>query len=301
MPNFLIFGAQKSGTTTLADHLSKHPQVYMSPMKEPGFFDFENRTPDFKGPKDKELYQHMVTDLAAYQGLFSGVTDEQAIGEATTWYLYSQQAPVRIKHYLPDVKLIAILRNPVDRAYSAFLHARRDDRETVHNFVEALDQEDARIAQNWEYLWRYKQMGFYFPQLSRYFEQFPPAQIRIYLFDDLSARPTELLDDICDFLEIDAALMPEISKRYNVSGIPKNRLLHNLVVSQDSLVKRAIRPFIPSEAVRQQIRSRISKRNLSKPEMSAEAREKLVGVYREDVAKLETLIDRDLSHWLAVS
>ncbi|NEP18055.1 MAG: sulfotransferase [Leptolyngbya sp. SIO4C1] len=297
MPNFLIVGAQKAGTTTLAQHLSRHPQIYISSVKEPGFFDFEGREPDFRGPNDQALYQHMVTDLKTYQSLFTKVAQERAIGEATTWYLYSPEAPKRIAHYIPTVKIVAILRHPVDRAYSAFLHATRDRRETVSDFTQALDLETDRIAQNWEYLWRYQQMGFYATQLRRYFQHFDKSQIKIYLYEDLSQAPEALLSDLCDFLDVDSALMPKLSKRLNASGIPKNRLLHSLLSSPNPL-RKMLKPLIPSQELREQIRLRLKNRNLSKPRLSAETRAELTQRYRADILQLEALIDRDLSHWL---
>src|ERR687894_3261543 len=113
MPNFFIIGAQKAGTTSLYYYLKQHPQIYMSPRKEPHFF---------KG-MHSELRKSgrglpPVTDLGDYQALFRGVTDEKAIGEASASYLYSPKAPALIKSSIPDAKLIAVLRNPADRAYS---------------------------------------------------------------------------------------------------------------------------------------------------------------------------------------
>ena len=111
MPNFLIVGAQKAGTTSLHYYLKQHPQIYMSLRKEPHFF--EGMHWDFYRPGRIML---PVTDLADYQALFEGVTDEKAIGEASASYLYSPKAPTLIKRSIPDARLIAILRNPADRS-----------------------------------------------------------------------------------------------------------------------------------------------------------------------------------------
>lgn len=132
LPNFLIIGAAKAGTTSLYHYLAQHPQIYMSPIKEPNFFALEERCVDFRGPGD-HLYikQFSVTELERYRSLFQGVTHEQAVGEASPLYLYSPVAPARSHRYVPEMKLIAILRHPVDRAYSAFLHLLRDEREPI--------------------------------------------------------------------------------------------------------------------------------------------------------------------------
>ncbi len=121
MPNFLIVGAMKCGTTALYYYLEQHPQIFMSPVKEPNFFCFEGREGLDSG--------NSITDIAAYRGLFRGVSSERAIGEASHCYLYEPRAVERIKHYTPDARLIAILRSPIERAYSHFLHAVRNGTE----------------------------------------------------------------------------------------------------------------------------------------------------------------------------
>lgn len=112
MPNFLIIGAPRAGTTLLYEGLWRHPEIYMSPVKEPWFF------------CEEEL--QIVQDLETYRALFSEVRDEEAIGEASTIYLYSPKAPLCIKQHLPDARLVATLRNPVERAYSQFLRKFSD-------------------------------------------------------------------------------------------------------------------------------------------------------------------------------
>ena len=121
MPNFLIIGAMRAGTTSLYHYLKQHPQVYMSPVKEPRFFALEGEKPDPGRPTDERLMNHSITDIEAYRALFQAVSKETAIGEASPLYLYSPKAPERIRHYIPDAKLIAVLRDPVERAYSHFL------------------------------------------------------------------------------------------------------------------------------------------------------------------------------------
>lgn len=296
MPNFLLIGTQKGGTTALAFHLAKHPQIYLSPVKEPGFFDFEGHKPNFCGPGDRQLYRFVTTDIQAYRQLFEGVSDEIAIGEATTWYLYSPKAPERIHQYIPDVKLIAILRNPIDRAYSAFMHAIRDERETLSDFAAALDQEETRIKQNWEYLWRYKQMGFYSVQLQRYFDLFDRSQIRVYLYEDLNNSPTKLLEDICQFLKVDEAHMPTMSQRLNTSGMPKNKLLNQLLKKPNPL-KSTLKFLVPSHKMRWYISIKLRNQNLVKPKMPSAIKHKLLEAYNQDILKLQDLIDRDLSSW----
>lgn len=295
-PNFLIIGAQKAGTTSIYYYLNQHPQIFMSPIKEPGFFDFENEKLDFKGPRDKDCYAQVITDLDDYCKLFQNAQDKIVLGEATTWYLYSPKAAERIQYYIPNAKLIAILRNPVDRAYSAFMHAIRDGREPIKNFSKALQQEEKRIQQNWEYIWRYKSMGLYHVQLRRYFDRFDKSQIKVYLYEDLEASPEDLIQDIFEFLGVDENFTPSILKKYNISGSPRSQFFHHFLNTSYS-IKEPLKKIIPSDS-RERIRASLEKLNLKKSPIPHVTRVQLVRQYSDDILKLQDLIDRDLSAWL---
>lgn len=295
MPNFLVIGAMKAGTTALYSYLEQHPQIYMSPVKEPNFFAFEGEKMNFRAPQDQRgINRDSVTKIEAYRALFGGVMNEKAIGEASHWYLYSPKAPHRIKHHIPEAKLIAILRNPVDRAYSQFLHFVRDGQEPITDFARALQEEERRIGNNWAF-GRYASRGFYYDQLRRYFDMFDESQIRVYLYEDLHTDSASMLQDVFQFLGIDKVFAPEVSIRPNVSGIPRNKALHALF-TRSGRTKAVLRPYLPSRVLR--IAGNIKDRNLVRPELAPDVRRQLIALYREDVLKLQDLIGRDLSDWL---
>jgi hypothetical protein len=299
LPNFLIIGAQKSGTTALYHYLKQHPQIYMSPVKEPHFFALENEELDFRGPRDQEILSQMVvTDFGAYRELFRNVSSETAVGEASAGYLHSSRALGRIRRYVPDAKLIAVLRDPVEGAYSSFLHMVRDGREPLSDFEQALRAEKTRIRDNWGPIWHYRQKGFYYGQLKRYFEAFGRDQVKVYLYEeDLKGDPLGMLQDIFRYLGVDDAFVPDMSLRHNISGIPKSKALHGFL-RRPHPVKSAAKPFVP-EVVRVRLVTILRNRNLSRPpRLSPEVRGWLVGEYREDILRLEELIQRDLSGWL---
>jgi sulfotransferase family protein len=275
-----------------------------SPLKEPHFFAFEDERPNFQGPGDQELYDHIgVSDIDVYRALFQGVAKEKAIGEASVYYLYLEKARDRIQHYLPNVKLIVILRDPAERAYSNFLYMIRDDKEPLSEFALALQAEDERIQSNWGPLWHYKQVGFYYEQLQRYYEVFDREQIRVYLYEDLTDDPASLLRDACTFLGVDDAFAPKGSVKHNVSGLPRNKHLHVLhrFLLRPHPVKAILKPFLPLRLRRplhEGLLNTLRNRNLVKPPFPVEMRQQLTEVYREDVLKLQELIQRDLSKWL---
>ncbi len=293
MPNFLVIGAAKSGTTSLYHYLKQHPQVYMSPEKEPKFFAFEGRKLDFRGPG----YRMVVTDIEEYRALFAGVSGEEAIGEASAMYLYVPEAADRIRRYVPEARLVAMLRNPVDRAYSAYLHRVREGRERL-GFSEALKEEETRIQDNWRPLWHHKSMGFYHAQLTRYYELFSREQIRVYLYEDLNEDPVGMTQSIFRFLEVDDAFVPDTSLRLNVSRIPRSRALQTFINKPNPL-KSVLKPSLPKGLRKPLFAASLLDHNLTKPpQMPEDVREELTEAYREDILKLQGLIGRDLSSWL---
>lgn len=298
LPNFLIIGAAKSGTTSLYRYLQQHPQIYMN-VKEPSFFALEGQEVRYAGPGDQDGFvRKVVITLDDYEALFQGVTDEVAYGEASVLYLYSPEAAKRIQHYIPGVKLIAILRNPVDRAFSSYLHLRRDGREPITNFSQALLAEDERIARNWQHQWHYTQLGYYYIQLKRYFDLFPSEQIAIYTYEEFKSSPAKMLQAIFQFIGVNSDFMPDISMKYNVSGAPKSSALQEFL-TKPNIIRNALRPFIPQE-VRHRFGTKIRAWNVTtdKPELSFETRKYLLNLYKKDILQLESLIKRDLSHWL---
>ncbi len=303
LPNFLIIGAAKAGTTSLYNYLKQHPQIYMSPVKETNFFAFEGEKLNFAGPRDNEyISSFSVTKFQDYQKLFQDAESEIAIGEASPLYLYSPPASRRIHNHLPKVKLIAILRNPVQRAYSHFLMFLRDDREPFRDFALALAQEDKRILQNWEWAWHYKKVGFYYAQLKPYFELFSRSQIKIYLYEDFKQHTNDIIQDIFEFIEVNNSFIPDTSIKHNESIISRNKMVSknkkiSNFLTKDNSYKNLLKLLLPKQ-FRRSIKERVLEGIFHKPPLTREVRKQLIEEYREDILKLQDLIDRDLSSWL---
>ena len=295
MPNFIVLGAGKAGTQSVYNYLLEHPEIYMSPIKETNFFALNGQQPDFKGPPDP-INQYSVANIDAYRALFDFVTDEKAIGEISPLYLYSSEAAANIKQTIPEAKLIVILRNPVDRAFSTYLFLRARLTETITDFSDALNREDIRIAQNWPWPWHYKRLGFYHKQLQRYYDRFDPKQIKVYLYEDFRADNIAIMQDMYRFLEVDDSFVPDVSLQYNFSGLPKNKLLQ-YVLTGPNPIQSALKPLMPTK-LRRRIVSRIKRKNLTKPSLPPEVRKQLVDYYRDEMLQLQQLLGRDLSHWL---
>ena len=294
-PNFIIIGAMKAATTSLYTYLKQHPDIFMTKVKEPMFFNNFNQNTDFKvlGNKSKK-----VNSLLDYFSMFSSVKNESAIGEASPAYIYNENAPHLIKEHLPDVKIIAILRQPTDRAYSNFLHTKRADRENVNSFEQAIKIEKERISDNWSPLYHYIQKGFYSVQLKRYYNLFPKENIKVYLFEDVVKTPKETLKDIFKFLNVDENIEIDSSKKSNVSGTPKGILGFILKKMRyyNLMPKFAISDYLPTFIVNLLFKSVYKDTEKLDSVLRKELTDKY---YREEILKLEKLIDRDLSNWLS--
>jgi len=299
LPNFLIVGTAKAGTTSLYNHLKQHPDVYMSPVKEPNFLIADCFRKPHSGPNAKEYDSYVIKDFDQYKNLFVNVREEKSIGEASIAYLYYyEEAISNMKKVLGQPKIIMILRNPVDRAFSTYMHQVRDGLESL-SFEDALRDEDRRIKGNWLPFWYHTKFGLYHNQVKAYLENF--SEVKIYLFEDLKENASELLRNCYDFLNVDSTFVPNnLGVRYNITGRAKCKLVHSLITKPNpikSMAKTCLKMLIGEEekvAVGQKIRGFLFK----KPPMKQETRKHLIGVFGEDILALQDLINRDLSHWL---
>ena len=193
-------------------------------------------------------------------------------------------------------KIICILRNPVDRAYSNYLHLFRDGREPLNSFENAIASEDQRIKDNWSPSWHYVHAGFYYKLLQRYFEYFPEKQIKVFLYEDYISDPQNILSQLFDFLDVDSSFQPDMSTRYNASGIPKNLLLNSLL-SKRNPIRNLVKDLVPKKISDKVVKVRNA--NLDKPPtLPLQVRQKLQQGYRSDIIQLQDLIQTDLSRWL---
>jgi hypothetical protein len=303
LPNFLIIGAPKCGTTSLYSYLQQHPQVFMSIPKEPTFFGNEGTDGLFNGPHDEDRFYHsrVITNFADYTALFNPVTMEKAIGEASIYYLYLPKAPMQIQKYVPKATMFAVLRNPADRAYSAYLHVVRQARER-RSFADSLKEEPERIRQKWNPLWHFKSMGFYYEQVKRYFETFGREQVHVYLYEDLQKKPLPLIKEVFDMLGVDNSFVPDISKRFKTSYVPKyhtiEKILYRSKVQVDFSKRHLPRRLRWHTQKLKNLIDRVASPNrIAPPPMPQDVRAALLEDYRDDILRLGDLLQRDLSRW----
>ncbi|MCB2015611.1 MAG: sulfotransferase [Sphingobium sp.] len=295
LPTFMIIGAARSGTTALYDLVRQHPQVFMSAIKEPNYFAFEGEPLDYKGG-GAEFVNNSVASWDAYRGLFADAPGGMAMGEASPLYLYAPDAARRIKARLPDVKMIAVLRNPIEQAFSHYLYARAQMIEPLDSFDAALAAEPERLRAHWQPLFQYSSFPRYGEQLQRFYAEFPANQLRVFFYEEYRADPVGLLRQIFEFIDVDPSFVPDVSHETNMGGQPRHAWLQNLVMRPNPIASLAATIVPPS--ARQAIRDLVSKRNLSREKMSDAARAKLVDALQDDIVLLQGLLKKDLSYWL---
>ena len=264
LPNFLIIGAPRAGTTWAAKNLMLHPQIFLPKEKELHFFD-----------------QSYDNGIEYYESLFKDAKGKAIVGEATPDYLYRKEIPKLIYQHLPKVKLIVILRNPVDRLYSRYWNAKaKYPANKDLSFEEKIAQKPLFIEE-----------GLYYEHISRYLTYFSEEQFLILFFEDLKAEPYAFLRKIYNFLGAEEDFVsPLVEYQLNTAKskkyLAKSQFLWN--------VQRAMRRL---KAYR--LATLVEKINKNEyPEMKTETKKKLVyDVYKEPNRKLEKLVQRDLSHW----
>lgn len=286
-PNFLVLGANKAGTTSLYRYLGQHPDVFVSPVKEPSYFTKGGTTapdPATLGARARRPDPHVTRTLDEYLALFEGARGESAVGEASTAYLASPVAPERIRREIPGVKMVAVLRNPLDRAFSAYaMHVQWGMEERP--FADLIDTELAGgVAQGRRT--HYVATGCYGEQLPRYLDRFPQEQLRVYLYEDFQSDPAGVMRDLYGFLAVDESFEPDLTERRNVSRAPSR-------VDRLPAPVRRLRALVPAP-----VRRRVRARATAPLEFPESTRRQLVERFRTDIAETSRLIDRDLSVWL---
>jgi len=297
LPNFLIVGAAKSGTSSLHNYLNQHKEVFMPSfnkkamkVKEPRFF--------IKDLVENRLHNG-IWNWKEYQDLFNDVKDEKAIGESSVLYLYYYELAIKnIKKYLGvQVKIIIVLRNPADRAYSAFQHVSRGFKEK-NSFEKALEIENGRMEREVELtpMVMYREMGMYYEMVKAYIESF--KDVHIVFYNDFKDNIESEIDKINNFLGISNDFEIDFITRHNVGGRRWKVEKMKYVFMKDNLIKSILKFFIPSK-LREGLRNKLVNLSTNKVmPMTEETRRVLNDYFKQDVKKLSELLNKDLQHWI---
>ena len=314
LPNLFVVGAAKSGTTAIYNFLDQHPDIYMSPLKEPHFFCDDIRRENFSTffkkrtvspaylkhylsqKKLSKMQIAFVDNEKDYFQLFREHSDEKYLGEVSNGYLFSTVAAQNIYNFNPNAKIIMILRDPCERAFS---HCRQEyignfsEKVKTRNFVKHIIDDYNIKNDNWGGdSHTFVQLGLYYNQVKRYFDIFPKKNIQIMFYNDLNNNPQKFKNDLFSFLNVDNHKI-DFTKKFNRSIIPKNFVIAFLF--QMFRNNGLIRNFFSSKSKRF-IKKLFFKEN--KEEIGSHDRKKILKFFINDIKKLELLINTDLKKWL---
>jgi hypothetical protein len=299
LPDFLVIGAPKAGTTALHAALARHPALYMSPVKEPKFFLTDGPPPTRGGPGDAQTYREHVWRREDYEALFEGAPEGALRGESTPFYLYDQAAQLRIHELIPQARLIVILRDPAERAHSNWTHLWSAGLEPINDVVRACEEEERRIAAGWAAFWHYAGLGRYGEQLDHLYTLFPREQVLVFRYRALLEQPAETLDRICSFLGVEPGIITEVP-RENVTAHPDPTLRHRIIarVLRISTTADAFLPGHPLTAITRPLERALQQNGRPRRPLTWDQRQALIPYFQSDVRLLEKVTGQDFSDWL---
>ncbi len=314
-PNFFLIGTVKGGTTSLHRYLDQHPDIYLSPVKEVNYFSKEDIDEnlfarDYKHDIAIDLPQYFkegmphpvhiahITNEEDYLHLFSKADGQKAIGEMSLSYMLYENAPKRIFEAYPQAKIMAMLRNPAERAFSQYIMNLKQGKILEQDFLKEVTQDDQLQKKGWGSNHQYLMIGKYYEQLKRYFELFPKEQIKIFLFDDYKENPGKVVREMFEFLGVSPEININTSEKANEGGVPKLKKI-NYFLNQYGIISWAKNNLPRSwRTPFKKMMYKTGKGDI--PKMTTEERQYLINYYREDILQLEQLLGRDLHKWLTV-
>jgi len=274
-PNFFIVGAPRSGTTSLYEYLKDVPEVFMSPVKEPNYFN---------PSVDDGLFLSKPIKGKKYLDLFKNVKDEKVIGEASPTYLWDSKTPKLIHDVVPHARIIISLRDPIERAFSEYLFLqglgseKGSFLEVIRRSIQDEDYSSNRIIQN----------GLYFEQVNRYLDIFGPNQVKILIFEELVEDTWKLFKEVLDFLDIHHDPPSSVKEIHNAFTLPRGPIVSSIV--ENKMLRKMGKTFLPREGLFS-LRKILTKKTV-KPQISIEEKNLLEKFYREDVLYLEKSLNR---------
>ncbi|HMU68745.1 MAG TPA: sulfotransferase [Chitinophagales bacterium] len=311
LPTFLVVGANKGGTTSIYHYLKQHPEVYLSPIKEPHYFSKDIDVNQFKkefahnklqdiekyvqGDMKQEFHAAFVRSEEQYLKLFKNVTSQKAIGELSTSYLYSTVAATEIKKLIPNCKIIICLRNPIERAYSHYRMNLWTGNSNEFDFHKALLEDYQHQPKVWGNAHLYTEIGMYYQQVKRYLDTFGAENVKVIFTEDLKKNSAQVIRDLYTFIGVDPSFNPDTSTQYNEVYTPKYKNLTWF------LNKSGIRPFmkrISPKFLKGAVVKLFYKQKADKGQMPPAAKSFLLEKLGPDVHALESLLNKDLSGWL---
>ena len=304
LPDFLIVGVAKAATTAIYYALKQHPDVRMPNLKEPRFLSYWNSAPNFINPATGQPVKGIITDLDDYLALFSSLSNKKKlIGEASTSYMYTAENVIDNMRVLygekmNDVKIVIVLRHPVERIWSQYNMHIRDDQET-ETLLDAVPVACTRkrLLRNWPAGFDYIGYSLYAKKIRLFKNNFRDVSISFH--EDVGSKWSDSIRDLVDFLGVDPQFECK-QKRHNVSGAPKNSVageIASFIYGQNKL-KYQLKRLMPI-SLRHYFRTRLSSVLFKSQHIPPDIYNQLLEIFRDDILETQEITGRDLSAWLA--
>jgi Sulfotransferase family len=301
LPQFVIAGAPKAGTTALHAALATHPGLYLSPVKEPKYYMTDGRPParsTQRGPGDAHSAGEWIWRRADYLALFDASPPGTVRGESTPFYLYDRAAHARLAADVPGVKVVVVVRDPVDRAYSNWAHLRADGLEPEADFLAAVRLEERRIARGWAPFWHYRGLSRYGEQLRDLYRHVPPERVFVFRYRDLVDRPRETLDRVTAFLGVAPGIAHTVAAENVKPYVPDSRRYR--LLARVVRVGAHLGRHRPPEVWRRlsvPLLAGLHAGATRRPSLSVAQRRDVLEPMLEDIALLEELTGRSFEDW----
>jgi hypothetical protein len=299
-PDAIIIGAPKAGTSALHAALARHPQIHASAVKEPKYYLCTDAPPPaYGGPGDAHSQQEWVWRRRDYATLFQAAPPGSVRLESTPFYLSSRSARQRIADELPAVKLVVVVRDPIDRAYSNWMHLWVDGLEPEADFVAAWRAEERRIDAGWAPFWHYRRLGRYGEQLADLFDRVPRERVLVLRYWQLVSQPVETLNRVAAFLGIEAdrvdVVPPDNSRPFVAPGL-RTRVLGG-VIRAGARAGAYAPPQLWRQASRPLVAALQHGGTDQRPRLTPEQRTELLADCRDDIAVLESVLGESFADW----
>ena len=303
-PDFLIVGAPKAGTTALHAALAQHPDVFTSRPKEPKYWLCDDAPPPaWNGPGDRHSQREWIWRRRDYEALFEHAGPDQVRGESTPFYLWNRGAHRRIGEALPDVKLVAVVRDPIDRAYSNWMHLWSDGLEPVADFERSLSLQQQRIDAGWAPFWRYLELGLYGEQLSHLRQFVDPERILVLRYRLVVDEPQAAVDLTCRFLGIRTGIVDTIPRDNARSFVEPGWRPQVLgpVLRGGAWLGQFAPPQVWRRASAPLVKGLSGAGDAHRPHLPPEVRRRLVPRFADDIALLAELTGEYFGDWLGTA
>jgi hypothetical protein len=299
-PDVLIMGAPKAGTTALHAALARHPQVYASPVKEPKYYLCGDAPPPaYAGPGDAHSRREWIWRRTDYDALFAAAPPDSLRLESTPFYLYVPAARRRIAEELPEARLIVVVRDPIDRAYSNWMHLRVDGLEPASDFVAAWHAEDERVAAGWAPFWHYRRLGRYGEQLTDLLGRVDRERVLVLRYWQLVSQPVATLNQVARFLGIAedqiTTVPPDNTRPFVAPGLRTSVI--GRAIRAGSAAGRLFPPQVWRRASEPLLAALQFRGPMQRPKLRVEQRSSLLGDCADDIELLEQLLGESFQDW----